>query len=353
MSLLFADGFSWVPTAAPNWNDGALNTLLRWDQQTGQVPMYRSPGRSGFGQYVNLGFLGNQNTLIKFIPLTNELIIQFAMSINWLGSTSLLYFYKGGLPQCYFNYDSGTGMISLYRATVWFPFWGALIAEWGPYGVVGNWQTHPPPAWHHYGIRLNIAHAGSYKFYRDGVLLSQGNGDLQYQPASGADSVKLCSFPFDDFLIMDTNGLYMNDYLGDCFIYTQFPSAPGYSTQWAPVGAPTNWQAVTGLYHGDVSYVDDSTVGHIDAYMHDALPVNGTIFGIQPVTFARKNDAIPHTVRSLYRPAGAILNQESADIVLAVGYQAWDLTSYINPQTGLPWVTAEVDVCQSGVRYTS
>jgi hypothetical protein len=345
MALLFADGFDWVPTAAPNWNDAALNTLLRWDAQTGQVPVYRSPGRSGFGQYVNMGFLGNQNYILKACPLTNTLIVQFAMGLQIGGLNIFCVFYKAGGVQCYLQYDTATLLISLCRATAGFPFGPVIIDQWGPYPFNN--------VWHHYGLRVNIAVAGSYKFYRDGVLLTQGNANLQFQAAPGADKVSIAQDLFDDYVLMDTNGLYMNDYLGDCFVYTQFPSAPGYSTQWAPVGAPTNWQAVTGLYHGDVSYVDDSTVGHIDAYMHDALPVNGTIFGIQPVTFARKNDAIPHTVRSLYRPAGAILNQESADIVLAVGYQAWDLTSYINPQTGLPWVTAEVDVCQSGVRYTS
>ena len=92
---------------------------------------------------------------------------------------------------------------------------------------------------------------------------------------------------------------------------------------------------------GDTSYVESSTVGHIDQYNLGDLGVTPlTIHGVGIKAVARKDDGGARTLR-LGAKSGA--TTDTADIVLGTTYAVAEHVMELNPDDNEAWEVADVD----------
>lgn len=156
----------------------------------------------------------------------------------------------------------------------------------------------------------------------------------------------------DDVYGLDTTGAVNNDFLGDVTVVTLRPNAAGDSTQFTP-SAGANYECTDETQvDSDTSYVESSTVGHVDLYNLGALgytPAN--IFGVQVSAYARKDDAGTRTVRTKAK-AGATTANGSA-LGLSTDYLAAVSMMEVNPDDSAAWEVADIDALQIGFEVDS
>lgn len=170
--------------------------------------------------------------------------------------------------------------------------------------------------------------------------------DLQATVNASANTLRLYGFAnntlVDDLHVADGTGSANNDFLGDCRVVYLPPNGAGASTQFAVNGASNNWDAVNDAAPDDDStYVESSTVGHLDLYTIANLAVAGTIKGVQTVADARKTDAGARQLASVVRVGST--NYAGASKNLSASFQFLTEVRETDPATGVAWLTAAIN----------
>jgi hypothetical protein len=107
------------------------------------------------------------------------------------------------------------------------------------------------------------------------------------------------------------------------------------------------WQLVDEpLMNSDYDYVFSATPGQRNSYDFQALPVTGSILGVQHVTTVRKDNTGTRTVKQFARVADA--DDDGAAITVTDNYLMQRRMLLLNPATGLPWTIAELDAAEFG-----
>lgn len=221
----------------------------------------------------------------------------------------------------------------------------------------------PVNTWHGVGFVVTIGTsiaASSAQIYVDGVLaatvtagqstqatanpyasivaLNDGGNNNTGNPQRGA-SIWFCS----DFWCCDGTGAapwngFLGDVRGDCLL----PNAAGDLTQWTATGAASNFAAVNeAAENGDTSYVADAIVGDYDFYKYPALSsTSASIYAVQAVPWARKDDANVRQVCSSLRIGGA--NYDGPTRTLSASYQGYPNVWQVNPATGVAFTAADL-----------
>lgn len=163
------------------------------------------------------------------------------------------------------------------------------------------------------------------------------------------------AYYLDDLYAADAQGAVNNDFLGDSRVEYLSPVAPGANQAWLLVGKPTHWEAVSdgASPDGDTSYIYTTSSGVVDTqeYSNTGLPA-GTIFGLQIGLYARKTDAGLRSLAPIVRHAGI-------DYIGTPQNPSFPSYSYLhqlyetNPGTAAPWVIADVNAAEYGVRVTT
>ncbi len=174
--------------------------------------------------------------------------------------------------------------------------------------------------------------------------------------ATTANIIKLngplnATYLFDDIYVCDGTGGAYNDFLGDCRIATQRPSADGYSSQWTP-NTGTNFSRVNETTeNGDTSYVSTNTATNIDSYTMSALPTTPTsILAVQANAVA-KNDAGSHTFQINTRISST--NYTSSTFTLTGSYAIYSQLQTASPATSSAWTNSEVTNYEIGLNLIS
>jgi hypothetical protein len=190
---------------------------------------------------------------------------------------------------------------------------------------------------------LNTAPSGtnSMRSQRIGALQSNQNVTNEF------------SWHFDDFYACDTNGAVNNDILGDCRAVCLFPNASGSSTQFTPIGAPTNWQCVSELSEdGDTTYVFGGTVSNKDLYNHTPTPATtNQVLGAQLCGVMRKDDTGTRVGANTVL-SGATA-QDGASNSLTLNYAGYRDILETDPATGIAFTKAGIDAMQIGAKIIS
>ena len=232
--------------------------------------------------------------------------------------------------------------------------------------------------WIYFEFKITVGDTGSVegRYYdrkqKNGIqMLSWDNSlasvDTQEQSSTGADSIVIhansgspSSTHFDDIYLCDTAGTRNNDYLGPVAITAIDVSGDGDTTQWELTGGatstedawnePENSQSLaeddkrlksqsTGAIHlatlDDVELVENVTIHGIAYAMHARMETSGSLvlhhrFRKTTGTPA-ESEAGSHTVTSTSISCGTSVQEE-------------------DPNTGAPWVVADIDGLQLGVR---
>lgn len=157
----------------------------------------------------------------------------------------------------------------------------------------------------------------------------------------------------DDIYICDDQGAVNNDLLGDVRIDTLYPDGAGNSADWTP-SAGANWQCVDEAPpNEDTDYVEEGTTTDHDTYTcDDTAVVAGTVYGVQQVLTARKDDAGSRGIKGMIRSGGADY-APGITHALSDSYYPFMSIFELDPDTAALWTLAGINAAEFGQRLES
>lgn len=152
----------------------------------------------------------------------------------------------------------------------------------------------------------------------------------------------------DDVQINNTAGLVNNSLPGDVRIYVLFPSGAGDVTDLTPTGSANNWENVDENPPSIADYNGSATVGDIDTYGMQDLPVAvGVIKAVEVATFAFKSDAGAKQGRRIIRRAAT--DDPGPDLALSTSPIGFIEVMNEDPHGGPgAWTIAALNATQAG-----
>lgn len=155
---------------------------------------------------------------------------------------------------------------------------------------------------------------------------------------------------YDDIYVCDTSGSLNNNFLGDFHVQTLYPTADGNYSQWTPSSGSNHYDRVNETApDGDTTYVSDATVGHRDSYVYgDLTPLTGSVFGVQTVMYARKDDAGTRQIAAMVRRSGS--DYDGSTVTLTTSYTYYSEIRETDPSTSAAWTISGVNAAEFGVK---
>lgn len=155
---------------------------------------------------------------------------------------------------------------------------------------------------------------------------------------------------FDDVYALNTSGATNNDFLGDVRVLTLTPSGNGNSSQLtgSDGNSTDNYLLVDEKPYSTADYVQSSTATQKDTYTLEDMPAGAvTVFAVQDVAIANKNDAGYRGIKHVVRRGGT----DYATTAKAIGVSAATYTNIreTDPSTSTAWVPANIDGMEAGV----
>lgn len=197
--------------------------------------------------------------------------------------------------------------------------------------------------YHRIELKATVNNAGTAQVWVDGVLFIDFTGDTQATANATVDSYRLGNLQafgsattqdYDDLVIMDTTGSFMNDVLGDKKIVAVLADAEGNYSAFTPSTGTDNAALVDDAApDADTTYVSSATPGDKDTYTHD--PVSLTLLNIDAVVAvlrARMDDAGPRDIKALIRADGVDANGSETHSMTST-YAYYRSAFYQNPQS--------------------
>ena len=359
MSIIYADGFDSYN------NEADLN--MRWTLTNTDVAdmTWGNVGRNGVGR--RLTFNDDFNHITRGLWDQKTVIYAgFAYRNSDLGTGATNYddiftLIEGGAAQCSLSRPANSGQLGFYRN----PGAGSNVLLGG-----ASSRVLRDDVWYYIEIKMTISNTLSTA---DMILRVNGeiwiqldSGDSQTTANTWVDAFRFGNFisnkatvDIDDFYILDGDGpAPYNTFLGDLRVDTIRPNGNGTTSDFVGVDADSvdNYLHVDEVTQdGDTSYLKSSTPNEIDLYALESLPVTpSVIFGVQPVSVCKKTDAGVRTAQHVIRTGGT--NYFSPDFYPSdndyIGFASlggpgmWE----DNPFTGVPFVEADIDALESGIK---
>jgi len=348
MTLLHFDGFD-------SYNNGN-DLATRWGAVAADSEfIFGTVGRTGVG--LCLGTQDDWGKLTATMTAGNVFFIGFAWQSttnfpNFPTNGKIFTLWDAGVEQCGVSIN-GTKQLQFNRAGTPVGGAGATILS--------------PDKWYYIEIKFTISNstgANDCIIRINGVNdLVLGTGlDIQNTANSSADvfaiglnqSNQIAFVFWDDLYVCDDAGSApYNTFLGDCRVDTIRPNGNGTTSDFLGSDADStdNYLHVDEvLPDGDTSYVESLTVGHIDLYTLESLPVTpGTIFGVQAVAIAKKDDAGARTGNHVLRTGAT--NYTGTAFAPSIGsYLGFESIWEENPNTAVPWVNADITGLEAGIK---
>lgn len=215
--------------------------------------------------------------------------------------------------------------------------------------------------YYHLQIKFTIHNStGSIVVKRDGAtVISTGSVDTQQTGNAFADGILMgylqdasspSNLDFDDWIVMDDAGSYMNDFIGEKRIGCLFPTAEGTTIQWTPsTGADNSALVDETAPNDDTDYVSSSNVGDKDTYVMQNLP--STAAGVSAVVVkhrARKDDAGVRQIAARVRSGSSEAVGDTK--TMASSYEYHHSVFYTDPNTSPldVWTSGAVDSMEVG-----
>jgi hypothetical protein len=215
-------------------------------------------------------------------------------------------------------------------------------------------------AWNYVEVKSFINNSTGYVIIRVGgqVFLNIASLDTQNTGNNYINMVRFQPFAstgnyfmkLDDVYIIDDSGPSpQNDFLGECRVQTQFPTANGETNNFTAIGAANNYQAVDEtISDDDTTYVRSGVVGNIDDYNMGTVSMTGTIYGVQLNVTHRKDDVGSRTVTPVIHSAGTFYEGGlfTCQSNYTIAQNIWSL----EPHGLLPWTNSTVNAITAGVK---
>ncbi|MFA6690740.1 MAG: hypothetical protein WCR98_02035 [Saccharofermentanales bacterium] len=150
-------------------------------------------------------------------------------------------------------------------------------------------------------------------------------------------------FYWDDIIICDTFGPYMNSWPGGAKIEALRPTGAGAYSQWTP-SSENNWECVDETPPSMTDYIESVTTGHKDSYVMediiaDAISVKAVV--------SRYWGGGGGQIKSLLRIGSTDYVGSAIDVPISFSYA--DEIRYISPATSNPFTKSELNGLESGI----
>lgn len=216
--------------------------------------------------------------------------------------------------------------------------------------------------WNYVEVKIFVNNSSGYVQIRIGgqTYLNATGLNTMYTGNNYINSIRLQPFEstgnynymIDDMYVLNNSGSFDTDFLGECRIQTQYPTANGSSTTFMPFGAGTNYQCVDDnpVADDDTTYVKSAVVGDIDDYVMGTLALTGTIYGVQVNTVQRKDDVGSRTIAPMINVGGTTYLGSSVTCLsqYVVSQALWQQ----NPNTAGTWTNTALNSSYAGIKIT-
>lgn len=333
MTLLFIDSFDHYVVA---------DQALKWDV-AGQG-MDASYGRNGTGGMQNWSGLGPT----KYIDNTQTLIMGVAFELMQASvPAGRLFEFK----------DSTT-----VQASVAIKADGAVEARLGTGTVLGTSSIGLVGVYTYYYLEAKVTihnSTGIFEVRLNGTeILNLTGQDTQMSANAYCTNIRFQSpannTRFDDFYLCDDQGTENNDFLGDVRVEAIRPTGIGNTTDFSP-STGANWENVDETYPDDDStynyHAPQGLPGTDTFQMGDLTTISGSIFGIQPIMFTRKDDAGSAHLDSIIRTGGT--DYVGSGISLPDTYIYHRDILEQNPDGDVDWTVTDINNIEGGYKRTS
>lgn len=337
MALRFIDGFDLITTRT---DYGAKWT----NYATSDSYLMIGTGRSGSGK--SLRFYSASGFLEKILDDQSTWITGFAFKYEALptsNSAICSWYDSANGEQLTLTCDT-SGNMSLRRGSSS----GTILMTASAPLVVNTWV--------YIELKVTINNTtGSAELRINGTTVASISGvDTQYSSTlSTARRLRLNGSnvgysQIDDLYVCDGTGSTNNTFLGDCRVDALSPNAAGTYTDFTPVGGVNNWENVAGALPLETSnYNTADTVGAADSF---ALPnlsaLSSTIFGVQSVLSAKKDDAGARSINARLRLAST--DYDGAAHSLGDSYAGYMHIWETNPNTSTAWTESDINGMELG-----
>jgi hypothetical protein len=159
---------------------------------------------------------------------------------------------------------------------------------------------------------------------------------------------------YDDLYVCNNAGATNNDFLGDCKVEAINPTAEGTYSEWTPSSGADNAALVDDAASpdDDSTFVSSQTLNVRDTYLlQDLATATGTVYGVQSVLRARKDDAGTRKIRPLFRRAG--VDATGAEVSLSDTYVSHLEIFETDPTNAAAWNIANVNALEFGAKLTT
>jgi len=238
------------------------------------------------------------------------------------------------------------GTLSLYRSTVLLDTSVTVLST---------------DTWYHIELVAQVSNSTTIECILkvDGTTVITLPTSTDTMIAGGITSVQLgklgipaSTFYFDSYYLMDQEGSTNNTFLGDCVVEAILPDGNGYNSDFdgSDGNQVDNYLLVDEADPDDDStYVEDDTVGGIDAFTYDALSETpATIFGVAVTIMAKKTTANARTIKQIARPVST--NYLGDEHTLSESYACYQDIWEDNPADAAAWEEADVNGAEFGVK---
>jgi hypothetical protein len=162
------------------------------------------------------------------------------------------------------------------------------------------------------------------------------------------------TWDYDDLYICDGSGSApQNTFLGDVRVDVLRPTADGNSQMSTPSTGSDQYAMVDETTpNSDTDYNTLAAAADKDTFTTGNAPVSGaTVFGVQTVAIARKEDAGTATLNGVVRHSGTDYDGSASGV--SSSYSAVRNIFAVNPGTAAAWSTSEVDAAEFGYKRAS
>ncbi len=337
--ITFMDGFDHYATADIN---------KKWTAVNGS-PTIGAAGRRLSGQFRSQSL---NNFVTKTLPATGSWVIGFALMLESMpgAPTTIVSLIDVSTIQCDLRVNSD-GTLSVTRGgTALTGGTSATAISSGSYYYI-EWKVT---------IADSIA-ASSCKVRISGVdaITVAAGQDTKVSVNSSANQIRVglsggssVVANYDDLYVCDQTGTTNNDFLGDCRVDTQFPTADGATTNFAPSTGTAHYSLVDEVAPNTTDYVSSSTAGDRDLYEFADLTAltASTVYGVQVNSAASKDDAGSRSIALTARSSST--NVDGSTQALSTS-QLIHSSVFEADSASAAWTQTSVNAAQFGVKVAA
>ena len=280
-------------------------------------------------------------------PATNTLIVGFAFYWNGAGSSSVSISNNAAptvlTMQTTLELTSG-GTIRIRTGSST----GTILAT---SAVCLNASS-----WNFIEWKTLVDNSGTYTVKVNGLQVLNGSGDTQGQSTSTIAAMAYtiaANMAIDDVYLLDTNGSYLNDFIGDCKVECLTPSTGN--------GTNTGLTTSTGADHGalvdespandDTDYNYGTAAGVKDTYNFPSLATTGAVKAVQVSARAKKTDSATKELAIVARENST--DSDGATQALSTSYTQYQQIWEKRPSDNSDWTSSDVNAGEFGLKVVS